>query len=198
MVAHLVRLKLTLLRNTLKKSVWQTVGLVLGILYGLGVISMSLVGLTVLGTTAPEMAGQIITIVGSVVVLAWWIVPLFAFGVDATLDPQRFVTFAVPQRQLLAGLAVAGLVGIPGIVTLVASAGTALAWWRSPLATLAALVGALLAVALCVVGSRATTTALAPLLDSRRYREVLSIAAFVPLMLAGPIIGWATSAIARG
>ena len=33
MVAHLVRLKLTLLRNTLKKSVWQTVGLVLGILY---------------------------------------------------------------------------------------------------------------------------------------------------------------------
>lgn len=198
MVAHLVRLKLTLLRNTLKKSVWQTVGLVLGILYGLGVISMALIGLAVLGTTAPEVAGQIVTIVGAVVVLAWWIVPLFAFGVDATLDPQRFVTFAVPQRQLLAGLAVAGLVGIPGIVTLVASVGTTLAWWRSPLAALAALVGGLLAVALCVVGSRATTTALAPLLDSRRYREVLSIAAFVPLMLAGPIIGWATSAIARG
>jgi ABC-2 type transport system permease protein len=197
-VAHLVRLKLTLLRNTLKKSVWQTVGLVVGILYGLGVISMALIGLAALGTTAPEMAGQIVTIVGTVVVLAWWVVPLFAFGVDATLDPQRFVTFAVPQRQLLAGLAVAGLVGTPGAVTLVASAGTSLAFWRTPLAALAALVGGLLAVALCVVGSRATTTALAPLLDSRRSREVLSIAAFVPLMLAGPIIGWATASIAQG
>ncbi|MHA7133943.1 hypothetical protein [Oerskovia turbata] len=184
--------------NTLKKSVWQVVGLVVGILYGLGVISMALIGLAALGTTAPDMAGQIVTVVGSVVVLAWWIVPLFAFGVDATLDPQRFVTFAVPRRQLLAGLAVAGLVGTPGIVTLVASAGTSLAFWRTPLAAVAALVGGMLAVALCVVGSRATTTALAPLLDSRRYREVLSIAAFVPLMLAGPIIGWATSSIARG
>ncbi|MBE7700332.1 hypothetical protein H9623_08445 [Oerskovia sp. Sa1BUA8] len=198
MVAHLVRLKLALMRNTLRKSVWQTVGLAIGVLYGLGVVGLTLVGLVALGTTQPELAGQIVTILGSVVVLAWWIVPLFAFGVDATLDPQRFVTFAVPQRQLLAGLAIAGLVGTPGIVTLLVSAGTALAWWRTPLAALAALVGGLLAVALCVVGSRATTTALAPLLDSRRYREVLSIAAFVPLMLAGPIVGWATSAIARG
>ena len=198
MVAHLVRLKLALMRNTLRKSVWQTVGLAIGVLYGLGVVGLTLVGLVALGTTQPELAGQIVTILGSVVVLAWWIVPLFAFGVDATLDPQRFVTFAVPQRQLLAGLAIAGLVGTPGIVTLLVSAGTALAWWRTPLAALAALVGGLLAVALCVVGSRATTTALAPLLDSRRYREVLSIAAFVPLMLAGPIIGWATAAIARG
>jgi len=197
-VAHLVRLKLTLLRNTLKKSVWQTIGLVLGILYGLGVVGLTLAGLVALGTTQPDLAGQIITVLGSLVVLAWWIVPLFAFGVDATLDPQRFVTFAVPRRQLLAGLAVAGLVGTPGVVTLLVSLGTSLAWWRSPLAALAALVGGLLAVALCVVGSRATTTALAPLLDSRRYREVLSIAAFVPLMLAGPLIGWATAAIARG
>ncbi|WP_231907634.1 hypothetical protein [Oerskovia enterophila] len=186
------------MRNTLKKSVWQTIGLALGILYGLGIATMALIGLAVLGTTAPETAGQIVTIVGSVVVIAWWVVPLFAFGVDATLDPQRFVTFAVPQRQLLAGLAVAGLVGIPGIVTLLVSLGTTLAWWRSPVAALAAVVGGLLAVAMCVVGSRATTTALAPLLDSRRYREVLSIAAFVPLMLAGPLIGWATAAIARG
>ncbi|MEK8228347.1 hypothetical protein NKG05_23285 [Oerskovia sp. M15] len=102
------------MRNTLKKSVWQTIGLVIGVLYGLTLVVLALGGLTVLGTTAPETAGQVVTVVGSVVVLAWWIVPLFAFGVDATLDPQRFVTFAVPQRQLLTGLAVAGLVGIRG------------------------------------------------------------------------------------
>ena len=36
MVAHLVRLKLTLLRNGLRRSPWQVVGLVVGALYGLG------------------------------------------------------------------------------------------------------------------------------------------------------------------
>ncbi|MFI2104007.1 hypothetical protein ACH436_11980 [Isoptericola sp. NPDC019693] len=190
MVAQLVRLKLTLLANTFRRSVWQTIGLVIGSLYGLGVLVLVVAAAVVGGTADPVVAGQVVTVAGALVVLAWWVVPVYTFGVDATLDPRRFVTFAIPRRTLLAGLALAGLVSIPAAVTALVALGVSFAWWRQPAALLAALVGGVLATALCVVGSRATTTVLAPLLDSRRYREVVAVAAVVPLLLVGPAIGW--------
>jgi ABC-2 type transport system permease protein len=190
MAAQLVRLKLTLMANAFRRSAWQTIGFVLGSLYGLTVVGLVVVGMIALGTADPALAGAVVVLGGALAVLGWWIVPLFAFGVDATLDPQRFVLFGIPQRRLLAGLAAAGVVSVPGIATALSALGVSFAWWRTPLAVVAALVGAVLALALCVVGSRATTTALAPLLESRRYREVVTIAAFVPLMLVGPALGW--------
>ncbi|WP_022918529.1 hypothetical protein [Ruania albidiflava] len=188
MVAHLVRLRLTLLANTFRKSVWQAIGFILGALYALFVVSMAVIGAVAGGGVDAVVAGQVIIVVGALVVLAWWLVPVFAFGVDATLDPQRFVTFGIPRRSLLAGLAAAGLTSIPGAATLLAGAGVALAWWRTPLVLPFALLGSALAVALCVVGSRALTTALVPLLDSRRSREVLTVAALVPIVMIGPMI----------
>jgi len=194
-VAQLVRLKLTLLANTFRRSVWQTIGLVVGSLYGLGVLGLVVSAAVVGGTADPVVTGRVLTIVGALVVLAWWVVPVFAFGVDATLDPRRFVTFAIPRRTLLAGLALAGLVSIPAAVTTLGALGVAFAWWRQPVALVAALLGGVLATALCVVGSRAATTALAPLLDSRRYREVLAVVAVVPLLLVGPAIGWVADGV---
>ena len=195
MVAQLVRLKLTLLANTFRRSVWQTVGLVVGSLYGLLVLTLVLVAAVAGGTADPALTGRVITVAGALVVLAWWLVPVFAFGVDATLDPRRFVTFAIPRRTLLVGLALAGLVSIPAAVTTLGALGVSFAWWRDPAALVAGLVGGVLATALCVVGSRATTTALAPLLDSRRYREVLMVVAVVPILLIGPAFGWVANGV---
>ncbi len=188
MVAHLVRLRLTLLANTFRKSVWQAIGFILAALYALLVVGLAVAGAIAGGSVDAELTGQVMISLGALVVLAWWLVPVFAFGVDATLDPQRFVTFAIPRRTLLAGLTAAGLTSVPGAATLLAAAGVALAWWRTPLVVPFALVGSALAVALCVVGSRALTTALVPLLDSRRSREVLTVAALVPIVLLGPMI----------
>jgi len=197
-VAQFVRLKLTLMGNAFRRSVWQTIGFVVGALYGMFVVGMLVVGAIVLGTTDPELAGTVVVLGGALAVLGWWVIPLFAFGVDATLDPQRFVLFGIPQRRLLAGLAVAGVVSVPGVATALSALGASFAWWRTPLALLAALVGAVVAVALCVVGSRATTTALAPLLESRRYREVVTVAAFVPLVLVGPAFAWLGAQLGEG
>ncbi|WP_166846147.1 hypothetical protein [Isoptericola sp. BMS4] len=196
MAAQLVRLKLTLLANAFRRSVWQTVGLVLASVYGAFVLVLVVLGAVAGSVAAPALTAQLLTLGGALVVLAWWVVPLFAFGVDATLDPQRFVTFAIPRRHLLAGLALAGLVSVPAAVTALAALGVSFTWWRDPVALVAALVGAVLGVALCVVGSRATTTALAPLLDSRRYREVLAVVAVVPLVLVGPAFGWLSGTLA--
>ena len=52
MVTILVRLKLTLLVNSLRRSVWRTVGLVVGLVYGLGAVVAVLVGLVALRFTS--------------------------------------------------------------------------------------------------------------------------------------------------
>jgi ABC-2 type transport system permease protein len=196
-VAQLVRLKLTLLANTFRRSVWQTIGLVVASLYGVGILCFVVTAAVAGGAVAPELTGQVLTVVGALVVLAWWVVPLFAFGVDATLDPLRFVTFAIPRRRLLAGLGLAGVISVPGVVTALGAVGVSFGWWRDPAALAAALAGAVCAVALCVLGSRALTTLLAPLLDTRRSREVLAVAAIVPLLLIGPAVGWVAGGVER-
>lgn len=195
MVAHLIRLRLTLMTNTLRRSAWQTIGFVLAALYALGVVGSVVAAAVAGGTTDPVLTGQVTIVAGAVVVLGWWVIPILAFGVDATLDPQRFVTFAIPRRRLLLGLGAAGLTSLPGVATVLVATGSALAWWRAPFALVAALVGGLLAVALCVVGSRALTTALAPLLDARRSREVLMVVALVPALVLAPTAGVLSSRV---
>jgi ABC-2 type transport system permease protein len=188
-VAHLVRLKLALLGNGLRRSGWRLLGFLLGALYTVTLIGLAVVGLLVLGHQGDqELTRTVLTLAGTALVVGWWLVPLVAFGVDGTLDPERFRLFPIARPRLMLALAVAGLVGLPGVSTVVISAATAVAWWRAPAAVVAALVGAALAVAVCIVGSRAITTLLAPLVTGRRFREVAAVLLLVPLVLLGPIV----------
>ncbi|GAB3532446.1 hypothetical protein GCM10027403_04740 [Arthrobacter tecti] len=193
MVAHLIRLKLTLLRNSLKRSTWQLIGVILGSLYGLGLLGLVVAGLIALGSADQELVRTVVVIGGSVTVLGWLVIPLVAAGVDMTLDPARFVTFAVPMRQLIAGLTIGAVVGIPGVVTLIASLTLVATWIRFPLAALAAAVCAVGAVLLCIVGSRLVTTAGTALASSRKFKDLSSTVAIIPLILLGPIIAGITA-----
>ena len=187
MVAHLLRLKLTLLRNGLKRSPWQLVGLAFGGLYALGIVGMCLVLLVLLRQEDPGLAQTVVVLGGSAALLGWGIVPVIASAVDMTLDPARFTTSAVPMPQLLAGLALGGLIGLPGLATLLVALGTVVTWSRGVLPAAGALVGAILGVLTCVVLSRVVTTATASLAASRRFKDVSGIAFMVPLVLLGPI-----------
>ena len=196
MVARFLTLKLTLMGNTFRKSVWQTIGLVVASLYALSIVGLVVVAVVGLGVLQdPAWAGLAITLGGALTVLGWWIIPIFAFGVDATLDPHRFATFAIPRRTLVAGLAVAGLVSVPGIATVLVVLGTSFAWVLEPGTLLVALAGGTLGVATCVIGSRAITTLLAPVLESRRYREVVTLVALVLVVSIGPMIGWLANGV---
>lgn len=195
MVAHLVRLKLTLLRNSLRRSPWQIVGIVFGALYGISVLVLLLGALFFLSTTDPELARTVTVLAGAAAVLGWALIPVLASGVDLTLDPARFVTFAVPLPQLLAGLALGGLIGIPGAVTLLAALASAAVWWRSPAAAAAGLLTALIAVFTCVIAARVTVAASTSLASSRRFKDVTGLLAIIPLMLLGPIIGGISSGV---
>ncbi|MEH0109246.1 transporter [Tersicoccus sp. MR15.9] len=195
MVAHLIRLKARLFVNGLKRSPWQIVALVLAGLYALFLITLVGAGLVALRFTGPDVAAAVVVIGGSLLVAGWAIVPLVASGVDMTLDPRRFATYAVPVGALVTGLAIASLIGIPGLATAILALLSLIPVARDPLSGLAALVGAVLGLFTCVAASRVVATALTGLTASRRFREVAGIVAFVPLVLLGPIIGSIGSAV---
>ena len=188
MVAHLLRLKWRLLLNGFKRSPWQLVGMALGLLYALGLLVLLIGGLIALRWADPEIAHTAVVLGGAAAVLGWAIIPLVASAADMTLDPARFTTFAIPPRQLLTGLALAGFIGIPGLATLLTALGTVGTWWRSFPAVAGALLGAVLGAVTCIVLSKVVTTATAGLAASRRFKDVSSIIVFIPLVLLGPIM----------
>ena len=114
MVAHLVRLKLDLLRNTLRRSRAQAIGMILGVLYGAFVVVALAVGVAVL-RGEPDLARLVVTIGGAAGIVLWILLPIFAFGSDPTLDPGRFATFSIPPRQLAVGLLLSAFVGLSSI-----------------------------------------------------------------------------------
>ena len=194
MVAHLLRLKLTLLRNSVRRSPWQLVGLGIGALYALGIVAVCVAGLFVLRGVEIELAQTVVVLGGATALLGWAIIPVAVSAADLTLDPARFTTFAVPMPKLLAGLALGGLIGIPGLATSLVALATVGTWSRSLPAAAGALVGAVLGVLSCIVLSKVVTTATAGLASSRRFKDISSVAFLIPLVLTGPIV----AGIARG
>ncbi|MCQ1949608.1 transporter [Arthrobacter sp. zg-Y859] len=197
MVAHLLRLKLLLLRNSLKRSPWQLVGIILGGLYALSLLVVLAGALFVFGAD-PALARTAVILAGSTAVVAWAVIPVASSGLDLTLDPARFTTYAVPVPQLLAGLAAGGLIGIPGAVTLLAVLAQAASWYRSPAALAAALVLSAVAVFTCLIAARVAVAAAVSLTGSRRFREFTGLLMIIPLVLLGPIIAGVADGIRAG
>ena len=78
MVAHLLRLKLTLLRNSVRRSPWQLVGLGIGILYALGLVALGITGLLFLRGADPGVAQTVVVLGGAAALLGWAVVPVAA------------------------------------------------------------------------------------------------------------------------
>lgn len=176
MVALLVRLKLTLLRNNLRRSVWRLVGLIFGVLYGLFTVAMILFGMFALrayGTV--ELTAEVTVAAYSILPLGWLLFSLLVFGVDETVDPGRFALLPVNARRLMPGLFLAGLIGVPGLATVLVSLGLVLAWSRGVGPLIAAVVAVPLGVAVCFLLSRAATSAFARALRSRKFRDAAAV-----------------------
>ncbi|MET0303562.1 MAG: transporter [Microbacteriaceae bacterium] len=188
MVATLVRLRFLLLRNQLARSPWQIVATVLGGLYGLFVLGALVVALVALSFADIEFARTVTVLAGAAVILGWMLLPALTSGVDQTVDPGRLATFPIARDTLLLGLAVSGVLGIPGIVTLIASLATAATWWRHPLAAIIAVLCAVIATCTAVFGSRMVVALASRISVGRRAREAKTLVVMIPLILLGPII----------
>jgi len=194
-VKHLVTLRLLLLRNSLRRSPWQLVALIVGAVYGIGLLLSVTIGLVFLGNAPVELARTIVILAGSATILGWLVLPILVAGIDQTLDTARLVNFPIPLGQMLIGLTLAGLLGIPGILTVLAALATATTWWKNPLIAVIALVSGALAALTCVVGSRMVTSLSSSLTSGRRFREVGGTLILIPMFLAGPIIAGASNGI---
>ena len=79
MVAHLLRLKLTLLRNSVRRSPWQLVGLAIGGLYALGLVGLAASwGCCSCAGRTPALAQTVVVLGGAAALLGWAVVPVAA------------------------------------------------------------------------------------------------------------------------
>lgn len=186
MVAHLVRLKLTLLRNVLRRSRAQAIGIIIGVLYfGAIVVALAVGAATLRGDL--DAARVVIPLGGAVLAVLWTVVPLFSFGSDPTLDPGRFATYAVPPRQLAVGLIAGALVGLPAIATTVVAAGVVVAWSHSVLSTAVALVSTAIGVLTAVTLSRWVSALATNALSSRRGSDLMAVLGLLLVVLISPV-----------
>lgn len=186
MARYFLRLKLTLVRNNLRSGWLRILGVVFALLAWMGVVA---VGLSVL--LAARSQRLLVPLVFDAFFLGWLILPLLGMGTDETLDPSRLALLPLSGPTLMRGLLTASLAGIGPVATLI-TVSAALMRFRPGWAGTAVVAGAVaVELLLCVIGSRAVTTAFSGLLRSRRGRDVLvfvfAVVALVPA-LAGQIL----------
>ncbi|WP_448005215.1 hypothetical protein [Agromyces bauzanensis] len=188
MVAQFLRLKLRLLANIFRRSPWQVVGIVVGLVYGVGAATLlfiSLVGLRFIDDVA--VIRDVFIVAGGATLVGFVVFPL-VFGVDDTMDPRRFALFGVPKRTLAVGLAVSAMIGIPAIALAVVLTGTVVTWSRGVGETIIAILGAGLAFGTCLLLARVATSIASVLLATRRAREVSGVLGILLVVLLSPII----------
>ncbi|MFC0673045.1 hypothetical protein [Brachybacterium hainanense] len=195
LVAGLLKLKWTLWKRSYRKNVGKLIGTIIGSLYGLG----GLVGMTFALVALVFVDGEgglfaaVVRGVGILATLLWLVVPVFAFGLDDTLDPRAFAIYPRTPRELQPGMFLAALLSLPTLFTVVAALlfsvfeGIFLVLHGAgavpTVLGLVLLVPANLAgIALCVLLPRAILAHSAGRASSRRGREIGSILGMVVLI----------------
>ncbi|SCL15559.1 ABC transporter permease [Micromonospora inyonensis] len=187
---HFVRLKLRVMGNNFRGQGWRVALFVGGVIAGLW---FGGTGFFLLA--APGLAGEsryaLMTAAfgGGLLVLGWLLLPLVFFGVDETLDPARFALLPLSRRTLVTGLFAAALVSVPAVATLLATTGLVVTAGAlgGPAAAVAAAVGVVAGLLLCVAASRAITSAFATMLRSRRVRDLAAVLLAALAALLGPL-----------
>jgi ABC-2 type transport system permease protein len=188
-IRYFLRLKLRIIGNGMRGDTRRTVAFVFSLVFGIGLAAAGGLLLLVSGQFRPDAGLVVAAFAGSAVVVGWLLMPLLFFGVDETLDPARFALLPLPRRTLTLGMLAAACIGIPGAATAVALIGIVVAGAlrAGPGGLLVGLLGALLSLLLCVVISRAVTSAFAALLRSRRVRDLTAIVLALFAASMGPL-----------
>lgn len=188
MVAHLLSLRLRVMGNTLSRSPWQLVAVIIGAVYGFGILVLIAVGMHVLNSSSASLIRTVEVLAGSATLAGWLIVPLLTSGIDQTLSVAKLRVFPIASDRLLVALAVCGVLGVPGAVTLLAGLLTSLAWTHHPGVAVVAVLTSVIAVLTCICGSRMVESLNSSLASHRRYREISGVLILIPLLLLGPLI----------
>lgn len=179
-IGTIVALRWALTWAALRKSVWQTIGYVISLLVGVGVVVGTGALAWFLGGSADLLAipgygpglQTVVVIVGAFLTLGVALVQLMLIGEGATMSPRKFELYGIPDRELHAGLLVSGLSGLPAICGLLSLLLWPLAYrWMGAGAVAVALVAAPLAIVTMVSVSKMVISAATTLVRSTRGRN---------------------------
>ncbi|WP_154097515.1 hypothetical protein [Microbacterium testaceum] len=188
MVATVLKIRFRVLGNTLTRSPMQLVGFIFGVIGALWMLALVAIGLFFVGTLDFDIARATVTAAGAALLLGWVIGPIFAAGIDTTLDPAKLAPFPMTTRQMMIAITAGGLTGVPGIATTLGVLATFFVWARQPVAVIAALVCVPLGLLTCVVASRAVAALAGGLGGGRRTRELIGLIGFVLIIFASPLV----------
>ncbi|MFI7392439.1 transporter [Streptomyces tendae] len=172
-----VRLKLSLLRNGLRQSGGRRAAYLASLVVVLLFAALQLIGLVALRGYAH--ADSLVVLLAAVLALGWAVMPLFFPGGDETLDPTRLVMLPLRPGPLVRALLTSSLVGIGPLFTLCVFAGSVVAVAHGGAAYAVGVVGAVLALLVCVTLARAVAAANVRLLTSRKGRDLAVLSGLV-------------------
>ena len=165
----LVQLKLRLLRNALRSSTGAKVSFILSTTFA---CVFALGGFAVLALLRGQRASvDLTTVIFTAVTFGWLILPIFAFGLDSTLDPASLALYPLRTRPLAVGLLSASATGAWPLANLLGLLGVMVGLASGGFGFLIALVAVLLEVLFCIALARFVTTSMAGLLRSRRGKD---------------------------
>lgn len=192
MVAQFLRLKLSMLANTLRFGRAHTLGVLFGVLLILLVSVWAAARVIELRSVDVGISGPILIVLGSSVTLGFLVLPLI-FGIDDLLDPRKFALLGIPSKQLADGLAVSTLIGVPAFVLIALAIAQAISWSATPGTALVAAFNAVAILAGCLLGARVATSLAAFLLASRLGRELAGTVTVSGVILLFPVFSYLAS-----
>src|SRR5262249_12886261 len=111
------------------------------------------------------------TVVFTGFAFGWLILPLVAFGLDATLDPATLALYPLRTRPLAVGLLAASATGAWPLANVIGLLGVTVGLAPGAFGVVIAVVAVVLQVLFCITMARFVTTSLARLLSSRRGKD---------------------------
>jgi ABC-2 type transport system permease protein len=172
----LVQLKLRSLGNALRSSRRARISFILSTTLAAAVAAAVFASLAALRGQGAAVAEA--TAVFTTFAFAWLVLPIFSFGLDATLDPATLAAYPLRTRPLATGLLAASATGAWPVANVLGLLGVTVGLARGTAGLLTALAAVPLQVLFCITLSRFVTTSLARLLRSRRGKD---LAAFLLL-----------------
>ena len=178
MARLLVELKLRLVSNALRSSRAAQVSFIIS------TVCAALVAIGTFWLLAQlrflTASVDLTTVIFGIFALGWLIAPIFAFGLDGTLDPATLALYPLRTRQLLPGLLAASAAGAWPAANVLGLLGVTIGLARGALGVLVAFIAVVLQVLFCIVLARLVTTSMAGLLRSRRGKD-LAVFLFIPI-----------------
>ena len=185
MARLLVQLKLRLLRNALRSSTAAETSFIISTFCAFVVAVGGFYVLTLLRGTSLSLG--LTTVIFTAFALGWVVLPIFAFGLDGTLDPATLALYPLRTRPLAVGLVAASAAGAWPVANLVGLLGV-MVGLASGLGLLIAPIAVVLQVLFCITLARLVTTSMARLLRSRRGKD-LAVFLFIPIFAVIELFG---------